>query len=304
MSLPQVTMTAGNPLKVMEYAAELMGEKGLKLTYNDVYSFVKEFNCGVFFKPEFLAANPDLKVSLSLKMFNPENENESYVIGIDYEFMPPSENDTVTVRDQNGLIVNCETMKDAIAAVLEKGDAVNGGEITIVKDSEISEDITITGTRNLFFDIGADKRLTLAEGKKFALSNVNVAFIGAGSLVGFTAEKIELDDRSVLTLPASAQMLAESFEDAGKYVAKNSDGTWSVANKFELQIQMNGDVPAIGFLNDARRTFVIESSSDLVNWTSVDYVETTGDSEVAVPLKWQAPASGQFFRVKAIDAAN
>ena len=42
----------------MEYAAELMGESGLKYTYGEVYEVVKDFDCGVFFEPEFLAANP------------------------------------------------------------------------------------------------------------------------------------------------------------------------------------------------------------------------------------------------------
>lgn len=304
MNVPfkDVTLTADNPLKIMEYAAELMGESGLKLTYNDICSFVKEFNCGVFFKPEFLAANSDLKVSLSLKMFNPENENESYAIGIEYEFMPPAETDTVTVRDQNGLIVNCETMKDAIAAVIEKGDAVDGGEVAIIKDFVISEDLTVSGTRNLFFDLGAKKTLTLETGKQFVLSNVNVAFIGAGALSGFTADNVKLEGASVLTLPATERALALEFEDAGKYVTDNDDGTWSVANKFELQIQMTDDgLPAIGFLKDARRSYTVESSTDLVSWTTVEASETTGDSEVAVPLKWQAPQSGTFFRVRATD---
>ena len=84
-----VTLTAGQSLKIMEYAAQLMGEPGLKLTYNDVYGFVKDFNCGIFFEPEFLAANPDFVVTLELRMYNPEDESESYVIGETYEFEAP-----------------------------------------------------------------------------------------------------------------------------------------------------------------------------------------------------------------------
>ena len=157
----------------------------------------------------------------------------------------------------------------------------------------------MTGTRNLFVSLSEGTKLALAENKKFIVSNMNVAFVGSGTLAGFTAANVELDDASVLTLPASAENLALDFEEAGKYVTRNADNTWSVANKFELQIQMDGEEPAIGFLKDGRRTYVIEASSDLVDWSAVDYVETTGDSEIAVPLKWQVPASGQFFRVKA-----
>ena len=92
------------------------------------------------------------------------------------------------------------------------------------------------------------------------------------------------------------------YTSAGMNLAEQQDDTWSVATKFQLQIQMSDDgLPSIGFLKDMRRGYVVESSSDLVNWSQVEYMETTGDSEVAVPLKWQAPASGQFFRVRATD---
>ena len=297
-----VTIKANKPLRIMDYGAELLGKRGLKMTYGEIATTVKVFRCGIVLRDAFLAANPGFKVGLSLKMYNPKNEAECYTIGSAYEFTVPSEYHTVTVEDIYGNIVNCETMQEVVESVIASGAAANGGEVALLKDAEITSDLTVSGTRNLFFNLGTGKKLTLSEGRKFALSNVNVAFVGAGSLVGFTAANVEIDDRSVLTLPASAQTLAESFEVAGKYVAKNSDGTWSVANKFELQIQMNGDEPAIGFLRDVRRDYVIEASSDLVEWSAVYSAEATGDSEVAVPLKWQAPVSGQFFRVKAAEA--
>ena len=297
-----VTIKANEPLRIMDYGAELLGKRGLKMTYGEIATTVKVFRCGIVLRDAFLAANPGFKVSLSLKMYNPKNEAECYTIGSAYEFTVPSEYHTVTVEDIYGNIVNCETMQEVVESVIASGAAANGGEVSLLKDAEITSDLTVSGTRNLFFNLGTGKKLTLSEGRKFALSNVNVAFVGAGSLVGFTAANVEIDDRSVLTLPASAQTLAESFEDAGKYVTKNADDTWSIANKFELQIQMNGDEFAIGFLRDVRRDYVIEASSDLVEWCAVYSAEATGDSEVAVPLKWQAPASGQFFRVKAAEA--
>lgn len=86
-----VTLKAGESIKIMEYAATLMGQGGLKLTYNDVYSFVKDFDCGVFLEPDFIAANEDLEITLELRMFNPEDESISYVIGETYEFTAPTE---------------------------------------------------------------------------------------------------------------------------------------------------------------------------------------------------------------------
>ncbi len=87
---------ANTPIKIMDTAAKLLGQGGLKLTYNDVYAGVKDFNCGVFFTKEFREANPDLEVNLSLKMFNKVNEEESYDIGPVYSFkVPENEIDSI-----------------------------------------------------------------------------------------------------------------------------------------------------------------------------------------------------------------
>ncbi len=93
-----VTMKAGKSLKIMEYAAELMGKTGLKYTYAEVYEAVKDFNCGVFFTPEFLAANPDLEVTLELRMYNPDDESVSYAIGETYKFDSPTPVLTLTTE--------------------------------------------------------------------------------------------------------------------------------------------------------------------------------------------------------------
>ncbi len=90
VSVPKmdITLTPGTPLKIMETAAEAYGKPGLKYTYQEVYDRVKDFDCGIYFIPEFLVSNPDLEVTLALKMYNPNNENESFVIGEIYTFTP------------------------------------------------------------------------------------------------------------------------------------------------------------------------------------------------------------------------
>ena len=109
-----VTLKANESLKIMAYAAELLGQSGLKLTYNDVYSFVKDFDCGVFFEPAFLAANPDLNVTLELRMYNPANEAESYVIGETYTFNIP----TVEVKNEVVTDTMSDKQKEAVAEIV------------------------------------------------------------------------------------------------------------------------------------------------------------------------------------------
>ena len=73
-----VTIKNGQSFYIMEYAAELMGKGGLRFTLKEIAEIVQNFDCGVYFTPEFLAANPNLKVDLELKVFT-EDENGNKV---------------------------------------------------------------------------------------------------------------------------------------------------------------------------------------------------------------------------------
>ena len=137
-----VTLNANEPLKVMEYAAKLMGQAGLKLTYNDVYTSVKDFDCGVFFEPAFLEANPDLVVTLELRMYNNEDETESYTIGKTYVFKLE---DVKTYVAQIG-DVKYETLEEAFEA------ADDGDTIVVIDDIEL--DATIKNTKKVTLDLG------------------------------------------------------------------------------------------------------------------------------------------------------
>ena len=69
-----VTVRNGESLYIMEYAAKLMGQSGLRFTLAEVAAIVQNFDCGVYFTPEFLAANPGLQVTLELKVFTEDAE--------------------------------------------------------------------------------------------------------------------------------------------------------------------------------------------------------------------------------------
>ncbi|MBE7019043.1 MAG: hypothetical protein E7413_04110, partial [Ruminococcaceae bacterium] len=98
-----VTLAANTPLKIMETGAQTYGKPGLKYTCQEVFDRVKDFDCGVFFTQEFLEANPDLHVTLELRMYNPLNEAESYLIGETYEFTCTLPTTTVTVLNAEEL---------------------------------------------------------------------------------------------------------------------------------------------------------------------------------------------------------
>ncbi len=80
-----VAVKANEPVRVMETALKLLGYT-TRLTYAAVCGEVKDFDCGVYFTPEFLEANPDLEVTLELRVYNPENDAENYAIGNVHKF--------------------------------------------------------------------------------------------------------------------------------------------------------------------------------------------------------------------------
>ena len=117
------TIKANEPLRIMAFAAEMMDEKGLKYTYKEVYETVRNFDCGVFFDDEFLLANPDLEVKLELKMYNPANEAESYVIGETYTY-------------ENPIVAKNTTTNKAYATATEALlDCADGQTVVMLKDS-------------------------------------------------------------------------------------------------------------------------------------------------------------------------
>ena len=76
-----VVLPANTPIKIIK---DIMG---LELEYEtDILGWVKDFDCGIYLTPEFIEANPDLEITLALKLYNPENTDESYVIGEAYNF--------------------------------------------------------------------------------------------------------------------------------------------------------------------------------------------------------------------------
>ena len=90
LSVPfdNVTLQPGDSLMIMKYASEEFNNSSLRFTYEAICEVVRDFDCGVFFKEEFLEANPDLVVNLELRIYNRANEAENYLIGESYSFRP------------------------------------------------------------------------------------------------------------------------------------------------------------------------------------------------------------------------
>jgi len=150
LSVPfeDVTLKAGESLKIMEYAAKLLNQPGLKITYNDVLTAVKVFNCGIFFTPEYLAENPDLEITLELRIYDNNDETVSYSIGDNFEFDAP-----MIIASVDG--VGYETLEEVMAAVTENST------IKLFENIALPATITIPSGVNLTLDLNG-KNITVA----------------------------------------------------------------------------------------------------------------------------------------------
>ncbi len=140
LSVPfeDVTVQNGESLYIMEYAAKLMGQSGLRFTLAEVAAIVQNFDCGVYFTPEFLAANPGLTVTLELKVFT-EDENGNKLDDIS---VATNEFDVEDVA----AIVTGEGKQTKYFATFDEAykAAQNGDTIELLKDVKLTEKLTVT----------------------------------------------------------------------------------------------------------------------------------------------------------------
>ncbi len=139
-----VTVADGEGLYIMAYAAELMGQPGLRYTLAEIAAIVQNFNCGVYFTPEFLAANPDLQVSLELKVFTEDAEGnitEDIPVAVN-EF---ENNYAAAITGENKQTEYYTTFAEALAAA-EAGDTVTLlADATLTSKLIIDKAVTIDG---------------------------------------------------------------------------------------------------------------------------------------------------------------
>ena len=146
MPFDDVTVENGQSLYIMEYAAKLMGQQGLRFTLAEVAEIVQNFDCGVYFTPEFLAANPDLKVDLELKVFT-EDQNGNKINDISVA------TNTFDKDDFGVAAVVAEDKQTKYFATLQAAvDAAKNGE-TVNLLATCAENVIVTQNPDIAFTI-------------------------------------------------------------------------------------------------------------------------------------------------------
>ena len=100
------------------------------LTYEDICGSVKNFTAAIYVAPDILAANPDFKVQLALKMTNPNDENDVYTVGV------PAVYDFATLTQKREV----EVVMPSVDDIKVGGSDITYGQKEFVR--EVLSDIT------------------------------------------------------------------------------------------------------------------------------------------------------------------
>ena len=275
-----VTLANGASIYIMEYAAKLMNKQGLRFTLAEVAEIVQNFDCGVYFTPEFLAANPGLKVDLHLKVFTEDAEgnkvNDINVATNNFDV----ENYVAIVHADGKQTKYCTTLADAVAA------ATDGATVTMLSNVELTEAVkvvgkaitldlngkTVSGTCNsnqghlIYIENGAG--LTVKDGA--ANGGGKLTYAQGTSNVGWTVAVM-----GNLTLESGTIELTGSWNIG--YAVDVRPNAWGVAYTAPSVFTMNGG----NVVSSDGAVRVASSSSDTYADVSASFVMNGGKIDAA-----------------------
>ncbi len=304
----KVDYVANTPVKIMETAVSLMLDASLQINYEFVMTLVKEFDCGLYFSPEFLANNPDLEVTLELQMSNPDDPDEVYTIGDVNKFHHP-DNYAAVVINEDGEATGYQLLSDALAA-LEEGstlklmeDATIANPITVTADLTIEgvakadgtyTTLTYTGSsRAITVEAGVDADLTVRN-LDIVIPNYSQRGINYSSSGTLTLENVNISDGNggsnttyAINLPSGASGAEVNISDSdirGK-IALNIWGegiatSISDSELYTIDDNSDEDYAVIKFNNDGTNTSGAWSLS--LNGGSLNYIEN-GSTDTSKP---------------------
>ena len=266
-------IVADEPVKIMEAAADMMGEPGLQYRYSEVYEIVQDFDCGVYFSDEFLLANPDLVTTLELRMYNPENLEESYSCGNVYEFKV-----VASTTEEN---------------VVVQGTKVTGNAVEIhdVNADEIADGTTsVTIDTNEFVDNSEPDAVAVVETVKLPAAAIEtVEALGDDATLNITlANSEEEEDTTVVINKDALTAIAE---------AADAEGAETLTLKVEKTDELEAEQESA--IEDLDNTTVYRISLETEDGTPV-YAATDADDEreIVIKIYYRKSGAGRKVHVK------
>jgi len=266
-----VTVENGESLYIMEYAAKLMGQPGLRFTLAEVAAIVQNFDCGVYFTPEFLAANPGLDVELELKVFTEDAEgNKIEDISVATNEFDKDDFGVAAVTAENKQTEYYPSLADAVAAA-ETGDTVK-----LLANVELTKSIYVEDT--VIVDLNGMKLTGPDDGKAnwyaFIVNGGDLTLkdsIGTGEL---WAKCYGVETKSGSFTMESGKITATNNTTLGTAVA-NYGGTVTIMGG-----ELSGNLAAVytgGYFSDAFTSIqkgTLNGTVYVEDWDGKSYTET------------------------------
>ena len=259
-----VTVNNGESLYIMEYAAKLLNQSGLRFTLAEIAEIVVNFDCGVYFTPEFLKANPDMEVTLELKVFT-EDKNGNKIADITVATNKFTALDAVavaSVTDSEGKETKYGTVAEALAAA-EAGDTITlFADVEASEVIEIGKSLTINGNGHKITSSASRVIRVTTNDVEVTLNDVNMVStavrVGTSDVRGISIDaglsnvKLTLNNCSVDFTDASANDWAYAVNVSGNgtgHTVTVNGGTYEGANVINVNGANNTVVVKDAILN-------------------------------------------------------
>lgn len=267
-----LNLTAGQPVRIMQYNAANMGAN-VNLTYKDVAETVKTFNCGLYLDPSVTG----LEATLELRLYNPADVNEYYVIGETYTFKD------VAVE------VNGQEATGSVANIVNN---TVSGEVSLLKDATSNSPITVYD--NVDLDLNGNSLNTTSYLTVFEGGNVVDNSDDNSGLLVIAKDKLKLQEDN-------AQLPVYTGEGY-KFFEINRFNTREMEKGVKFVFQPLFEEDALEYLLKGRTLTGVEmkvvvSYYDEVNKTDNTQTFTYRDELVNAYLNSYNPATGAYGKM-------
>ena len=247
-----VVLPANKPIKIIK---DIMG---LELEYEaDILGWVKDFDCGIYLTPEFIATNEDLQITLSLKLYNPENIEESYVIGESYNFDAQDASPAYVAQIGDAKFLSIQSAFDS---------AKSGDTVKLIDNVELEAPITVDNTVTL--DLNG-KTISGTHGTDYSMIHV----LNGADL---TVKDTTTEKNGKITYAAGGNNTGAAVWVEGKLTLESGTievtGAWSLGFAVDLRPNAWGTAHTVG------ASFVMNGGTVKSTDTAVRVASNSSDS--------------------------
>ena len=214
------------------------------LTYENICDYVKDFTAAIYISEDILAANPDFKVTLALKMTNPENENDVITIGSPAVYDVEALTNGGKAAEAVGELLNSTQVGGTLAT-----DAIADVEAAKAALKALNSNLTDDDIANADIDLVVEFVESVSEGAAVKSYTFNVT-----PMYGVSNSRVEVNSFSEnvsfkLPVPSSVTESYANIYHEGAYIDT-------------VAVQTEGDAKYVVVSSDSFSEYTVEPTAD------------------------------------------